>query len=127
LLERLCVWLESADFTPQPGLELVYAILKAIVAHVYLAWIHPFGDGSGRTARLMEFQILMVAGVPRGIPVLRLLDVSKGGEVVELVFTSHDGPPLLCTLPARPRAAQSRRSGPIRPQVGGERRCPTRA
>ena len=64
LLERLCVWLEDADFTPQPGLELVYAILKAIVAHVYLAWIHPFGDGNGRTARLMEFQILVVAGVP---------------------------------------------------------------
>jgi Fic family protein len=64
LLERFCAWLESRDFTPQPGLELVYAILKAIVAHVYLAWIHPFGDGNGRTARLMEFQILMVAGVP---------------------------------------------------------------
>lgn len=64
LLERLCGWLESGDFTPQPGLELVYAILKAIVAHVYLAWIHPFGDGNGRTARLMELQILMAAGVP---------------------------------------------------------------
>jgi Fic family protein len=64
LLERLCTWLEGPDFAPQPGLELVYAILKAIVAHVYLAWIHPFGDGNGRTARLMEFQILMVAGVP---------------------------------------------------------------
>jgi Fic family protein len=52
LLERLCTWLEGADFAPQPGLEIVYAILKAIVAHVYLAWIHPFGDGNGRTARL---------------------------------------------------------------------------
>ena len=64
LLERLCTWLEATDFAPQPGVELVYAILKAIVAHVYLASIHPFGDGNGRTARVMEFQILMVAGVP---------------------------------------------------------------
>jgi Fic family protein len=64
LLDRLCAWLESRDFAPQPGLELVYAILKAIVGHVYLARIHPFGDGNGRTARLMEFQVLMVAGVP---------------------------------------------------------------
>ena len=54
----------APDFTPQGGLELVYAISKAVVAHVYLAWIHPFGDGNGRTARLVEFQILMVAGVP---------------------------------------------------------------
>lgn len=34
------------------------------MAHLYLAWIHPFGDGNGRTARLVEFQILLAAGVP---------------------------------------------------------------
>jgi hypothetical protein len=38
-------------------------LLKAIVAHLYVAWIHPFGDGNGRTARLIEVQILMSAGV----------------------------------------------------------------
>jgi len=27
-------------------------------------WIHPFGDGNGRTARLVEFQILLQAGIP---------------------------------------------------------------
>lgn len=64
LVDRLCTWIEGPEFQPQLGLEIVYAILKAVVAHVYLAWIHPFGDGNGRTARLMEFQLLMVAGVP---------------------------------------------------------------
>jgi len=39
--------------------------LKAVIAHLYLVWIHPFGDGNGRTARLIEFQILLNAGVPR--------------------------------------------------------------
>ena len=34
------------------------------LAHLYLAWIHPFGDGNGRTARLEEFQILLCSGVP---------------------------------------------------------------
>ena len=43
---------------------MVYAIIKAILAHLYLAWIHPFGDGNGRTARLVEFEILLAAGVP---------------------------------------------------------------
>ena len=43
---------------------MVFAILKAILAHLYLAWIHPFGDGNGRTARLIEFQILVSSGVP---------------------------------------------------------------
>jgi len=35
------------------------------LAHLYLAWIHPFGDGNGRTARLLEFQILMSSGIPQ--------------------------------------------------------------
>jgi Fic family protein len=35
-----------------------------VLAHLYLAWIHPFGDGNGRTARLVEFQILISSGVP---------------------------------------------------------------
>ena len=64
LLERLCTWLSGPDFKPREGMEAVYAILKSMVAHLYLAWIHPFGDGNGRTARLLEFHILLSAGVP---------------------------------------------------------------
>lgn len=64
LLRRLCDWLNGPDFIPQPGWEISWAIIKAVVAHLYLAWIHPFGDGNGRTARLVEFQILVAAGVP---------------------------------------------------------------
>jgi cell filamentation protein, protein adenylyltransferase len=65
LLERLSEWLNGPDFAPRsPGWELPMAIVKAIVAHLYIAWIHPFGDGNGRTARLMELRILLEAGVP---------------------------------------------------------------
>lgn len=64
LLGRLCDWLASRDFEPRPGQGLATAVLKAVIAHLYLAWIHPFGDGNGRTARLAEFQILAQAGAP---------------------------------------------------------------
>ncbi len=68
LMQRLSEWLGGPDFQPSEnaptGSETVYAILKAILAHLYLAWIHPFGDGNGRTARLLEFHILLSAGVP---------------------------------------------------------------
>jgi Fic family protein len=64
LLGRLCEWLAGDDFAAPEGMETVYAIIKAVAAHLYLAWIHPFGDGNGRTARLVEFQILLSAGVP---------------------------------------------------------------
>lgn len=65
LLQKLCEWLNGTGFkTDKPDLELPFAILKAVVAHLYLAWIHPFGDGNGRTARLVELQILFSSGVP---------------------------------------------------------------
>lgn len=64
LLKTLCEWINSDTFKPMQGLEIVYAILRAIIAHIYLAWIHPFGDGNGRTARLVELQILISSGVP---------------------------------------------------------------
>ena len=63
LLDRLCDWLNSMN--PELGhSKLALPILKAIVGHLYLLWIHPFGDGNGRVARLMEYQILLGAGVP---------------------------------------------------------------
>jgi Fic family protein len=64
LLDRLCEWLNGPNFTAPPGMEVVYAILKSVAAHLYLAWIHPFGDGNGRSARLIEFHILLSAGIP---------------------------------------------------------------
>lgn len=65
LIDSLCNWLNGSDFDPPViDLKLPYAIIKAVLAHLYLAWIHPFGDGNGRTARLVEVQILIAAGVP---------------------------------------------------------------
>lgn len=64
LLSQLCKWLDSSDFTPEKGYEKVFGVLKAIIAHIYLAWIHPFGDGNGRTARMVEVRLLLEAGFP---------------------------------------------------------------
>ncbi|WP_454812867.1 Fic family protein [Labrys neptuniae] len=62
LLDRLTEILN--EFSPPPGQEIVYSIIKAIFTHLYVAWIHPFGDGNGRTARLLEVKILLQSGVP---------------------------------------------------------------
>ena len=72
LVERFCEWLNGPDFVPpEEDLRIPFALIQAIVAHVYLAWIHPFGDGNGRTARLVEFHILFAKGVP--LPAAHLL------------------------------------------------------
>ena len=68
LLDRLCRWLEEEPGLSFPADEaagrIATAILRAIIVHLYIAWIHPFGDGNGRTARLVEFMLLARAGVP---------------------------------------------------------------
>lgn len=66
LVQRLCRWLNGPDFRSDddPREGFLRAVLRAAVAHIYIAWIHPFGDGNGRTARLVEFGILTAAGVP---------------------------------------------------------------
>ena len=67
LLDRLCSWLEGDDWPVRPDRHedrMASAILRAVFVHLYLAWIHPFGDGNGRTARLAEFMILARGGVP---------------------------------------------------------------
>ena len=63
LTAKLCDWLIS-EFHYDHGQNFDEAVLEAIVAHVYIAWIHPFMDGNGRTARLLEFYLILRAGIP---------------------------------------------------------------
>ena len=64
LTNRLCEWL----YRELEGLAtlgtMAQGILQALLAHLYIAWIHPFADGNGRTARALELHILLASGVP---------------------------------------------------------------
>ena len=57
LIEKYCHFMRDFKYT-QGKQEFSDVFIQAIVAHVYLEWIHPFGDGNGRTGRLLEFYIL---------------------------------------------------------------------
>lgn len=94
LMNRLCQWLNGSDFsTSEPDLVIPFALIKAIMAHLYLAWIHPFGDGNGRTARMVEFHILLANGVP--LPAAHLLsdhyNRTRSAYYRELAHASRSG------------------------------------
>lgn len=63
LLEKLCGWLNDDNLRPKENL-IAFGVIRAVLAHLYLEWIHPFGDGNGRTGRLLEFRILLEHNMP---------------------------------------------------------------
>lgn len=90
LVLELCKWINSFDL---PGLGFAGPILKAIVAHLYIAWIHPFGDGNGRTARLVEYYLLTSGRVP--LPAAHLMsnhyNITKTEYLRQLHEASRSG------------------------------------
>lgn len=102
LLGRLVEWLNEWADLGQHDTDIV----RAVIAHLYLAWIHPFDDGNGRTARLLEFHIMVNAGFPtvaahllsnhynqtRSQYLLELDRASKsGGDVIPFLVYSVQG------------------------------------
>ncbi len=72
LVQRLCEWLSLELIPPDTEMTFAYILIKAILSHLYIAWIHPFNDGNGRTARLIEFQLLVQSGMV-SLPAAHLL------------------------------------------------------
>lgn len=71
LLDRLCTWLQEMRVEGDGPTNFSISLARAILAHLYLAWIHPYGDGNGRVARVVEFLLLIDAGLPT--PAVHLL------------------------------------------------------
>jgi Fic family protein len=68
LIDRLCDWLNTfLLIVDDPGKtaddRFVHAFFAAAIGHLYIAWIHPFGDGNGRTARALECAVLANSGI----------------------------------------------------------------
>ena len=64
LVDGVFEWLKREFPETGPGEDFGQAVIRALVTHVYVLWIRPFGDGNGRTARLLEAYILASAGNP---------------------------------------------------------------
>ena len=59
LMEELIDWVNQKNEIP--------IIVKAMIFHHRMVWIHPFFDGNGRTVRLIFNLLLMSAGFPPAI------------------------------------------------------------
>lgn len=60
---------ELSDFLN--NIDSLHPLITAIIGHFYLVYVHPFCDGNGRMARILELQYLQKHGYPniRYVPV----------------------------------------------------------
>lgn len=113
LMDKYCHWINeiraraaSELANGQADRAFITNFFAAIYSHLYLAWIHPFGDGNGRTARLIECAILAHSGLVPWISTnilsdfynktrtryyLRLEAASKNSDVVGFIEYSARG------------------------------------
>lgn len=88
-LEALCTFLAADDVTPY-----VHPVLRAIIGHFWLAWLHPFVDGNGRTARAIFYWTLLHHGywLAEHLPISRVLArrKSKYARAFLLVETDNN-------------------------------------
>jgi Fic family protein len=55
-MDRLCAY-ANAD-----GPEFEHPVIKAVILHFWLAYLHPFADGNGRTARALFYLFMLKHG-----------------------------------------------------------------
>ncbi len=71
----------------------VHPLVRAIALHFYLAYIHPFVEGNGRTARALFYRSLLRQGywLAEYISISRLLRQAPAQYGRALLFTETDG------------------------------------
>ncbi|MCU0389075.1 MAG: Fic family protein [Chitinophagaceae bacterium] len=64
LVEELCNWLKKEFGYGNVKQTFSEVVVQAIVTHIYIEWIHPFGDGNGRVGRLLMVLQCLGEGYP---------------------------------------------------------------
>ncbi|MBC8392438.1 MAG: Fic family protein [Deltaproteobacteria bacterium] len=60
---------EFSEWINGPEALNLYPPIRAALSHYYIGLIHPFGDGNGRTARIIEAAILKLSGI-KYVPIM---------------------------------------------------------
>ena len=90
LMETLCRFAN----TDHDGIEnplFIHPVVKAVMLHFLTGYIHPFGDGNGRTARaLFWFMLKNGYGLFEYISISRLLNQAPSKYAKSYLYTEYD-------------------------------------
>ncbi len=87
LLKELCEFANNDD----PD-EFIHPIVKGIIIHFMLAFIHPFSDGNGRTARSLVYWYLIKKGywLTEYLSISRIIYKNKNQYEKTFIYTEND-------------------------------------
>ncbi|MDC9614772.1 Fic family protein [Xenorhabdus khoisanae] len=90
-IEELCLWANTSH-ERQAGIDYLHPLIKAIVLHFMMGFIHPFNDGNGRTARALFYWYMLRCGYTafKYISISKLLKKSSTAYAKAYCYTETD-------------------------------------
>lgn len=87
LIDDLCTFFNEEDEE-----HFIHPIIKGCIIHFMLAWVHPFADGNGRTARALFYWYLLRKGywLTEYLSISKLIFKSKGLYAKAFVYSETD-------------------------------------
>ena len=73
--------------------QFIHPIIRGIVIHFMISFVHPFVDGNGRTARAMFFWYMLRQGywLTEYLSISRVIAKSKKAYEKAFLYTEADG------------------------------------
>lgn len=87
MIQDLCDFANNEN-----GDNFIHPIIKAIIIHFVLAYIHPFVDGNGRTARSLFYWYMIKKGywLTEYLSISRIIYTNKKAYEKAFLYTEHD-------------------------------------
>jgi Fic family protein len=90
-LASLCNFANSLDSQNKSD-EFTHPVIKAIILHFMIAYIHPFGDGNGRTARAVFYWSILRSGywLFEYVSISKIIQEKRGDYDKAFIYTETD-------------------------------------
>ncbi|MBO1520726.1 Fic family protein [Oceanisphaera pacifica] len=90
-LQDLCTFANACDDSADSK-HFMHPLVKAIILHFMVGYIHPFGDGNGRTARALFYWSMLKAGywLFEYISISKLIQEKRSDYGAAYIYTETD-------------------------------------
>lgn len=90
-LENLCIFANECH-SREDADNFIHPVIKAVILHFMIGYIHPFGDGNGRTARALFYWSMLKSGywLFEYVSISKLIQDKRGDYDKAFLYTETD-------------------------------------